>query len=393
MTGSKTLSKDIEANVKTPAFIYDERAIIEKIALFRGLVPRETCNLLFPLKCFSIYEGLRTIAGAVDGFSVSSLFEAQIARYLDRKIQIHLTTPGLKRDDMPSFFSLCDYISFNSLSQFEMANEIGKAGSSFGLRVNPQLSFIRDKRYNPCRIDSKLGVPLEVLSRMVSVSHPMLESVEGIHFHSNCESTDFNSLVITLEKIESMATGLFDMVNWINLGGGYLFNKPSDLDGLIELVLRLKNRYNVQVFFEPGKAIVGDAGYIVASVVDVFDSDAQSVAVLDTTVNHMPEVFEYQYKPHVTRASRNGEHRYVLAGCSCLSGDLFGTYRFKEPLSVGSRVTFSGVGAYTMVKANMFNGINLPAVYGINQKGMCELKVRFEYKEYLSRCGVRDAFA
>jgi carboxynorspermidine decarboxylase len=107
----------------------------------------------------------------------------------------------------------------------------------------------------------------------------------------------------------------------------------------------------------------------------------------------MPEVFEYQYKPYVTQESRNGEYRYVLAGCTCLPGDLFGTYRFKEPLRVGSRVTFAGVGAYTMVKANMFNGINLPAVYGINQKGMCELKVRFEYKEYLSRCGVRDAFA
>jgi carboxynorspermidine decarboxylase len=254
MTGLKTLSKDIVANVKTPAFIYDERTILEKIALFRGRVPKEMCNLLFPLKCFSIYEGLRTIAGAVDGFSASSLFEAQLARHLERKIQIHLTTPGIKRDDMPSFFSLCDHISFNSLSQFEMANEIGKVGSSFGLRVNPQLSFIRDKRYDPCRIDSKLGVPLEVLSRMVSVSHPMLESVEGIHFHSNCESTDFNSLVITLEKIESMATGLFDMVDWINLGGGYLFNKSPDLDELIELVLRLKNRYNVQVFFEPGKA-------------------------------------------------------------------------------------------------------------------------------------------
>ena len=92
-------------------------------------------------------------------------------------------------------------------------------------------------------------------------------------------------------------------------------------------------------------------------------SDGKEVAVLDTTVNHMPEVFEYQFRPEVLGHSDAGPHEYVLAGMSCLAGDVFGEYRFDEPLRVGSRVVFTDAGAYTIVKANTFNGIPLPTVY------------------------------
>jgi len=54
---------------------------------------------------------------------------------------------------------------------------------------------------------------------------------------------------------------------------------------------------------------------------------------------------------------------YVLAGSTCLAGDLFGTYQFPEPLTIGSRVVFPAMGAYSLVKAHMFNGQPLPNIY------------------------------
>jgi carboxynorspermidine decarboxylase len=77
----------------------------------------------------------------------------------------------------------------------------------------------------------------------------------------------------------------------------------------------------------------------------------------------------------------------VLAGCTCLAGDLFGEYAFGEPLRVGSRVVFPGMGAYTLVKAHMFNGVNLPAVYALTEDGDLSLKRRFTYGDFASRCG------
>jgi carboxynorspermidine decarboxylase len=116
---------------------------------------------------------------------------------------------------------------------------------------------------------------------------------------------------------------------------------------------------------------VRDGGTFVASVVDLIDTGGQAVAVLDTSVNHMPEVFEYSDLPDIepkVLGDRDdlpvGEgFSYVLAGSTCLAGDLFGTYQFAEPLVIGSRVVFPAMGAYSLVKAHMFNGQPLPNIY------------------------------
>ena len=114
-----------------------------------------------------------------------------------------------------------------------------------------------------------------------------------------------------------------------------------------------------------------DGGIFVASVVDLIDTDGRTVAVLDTSVNHMPEVLEYSDLPgiepevlsHRDDLPASEGFSYVLAGSTCLAGDLFGTYQFAEPLAIGSRVVFPAMGAYSLVKAHMFNGQPLPNIY------------------------------
>src|SRR5207253_9162389 len=115
------------------------------------------------------------------------------------------------------------------------------------------------------------------------------------------------------------------------------------------------------------------------------------VAILDTTVNHMPEVFEYQFEPDVAEHVNNGKYEYILAGCSCLAGDLFGDYAFDRPLKIGSQITFENVGAYTLVKANMFNGINLPSIYLSDQTGLLDLVKDFTFDDFVNRFGLEYA--
>lgn len=138
---------------------------------------------------------------------------------------------------------------------------------------------------------------------------------------------------------------------------------------------------------EPGASIVRRSGSLVSSVVDLFPSGDRQVAVLDTSVNHMPEVFEYKFEPDVLGDSDSGEFEYLLAGSACLAGDLFGEYAFEEPLTTGSRVVFPDVGAYSLVKANMFNGINLPTVYLLTDQGELQELKRYRFDDFLSLCG------
>jgi len=374
--------------LNTPAFVYSEDRVIKSVKVLQGIKFETKIKLLFPLKSFSIADALCHISVYFDGFSASSMFEAKLAWDLqgDGKL-IHITTPGMKIYEVQILSELCDYISFNSLSQYGRCLSLISNNVSCGLRINPQLTFVKDERYNPCRKHSKLGVPLNTLREISENGSKVLQNMKGIHFHTNCESEDFDPLFKTVQHIDAQLHKLRGQIEWINLGGGYLFEEGQNFDRFVETVNFLRNKYDVDVFFEPGKAIVGDAGYIVSSVVDIFESDGKTIAILDTSVNHMPEVFEYQYRPDVMQETEDGAYEYTLAGCTCLAGDLFGEYRFEDPLEIGSHIVFEGMGAYTLVKANMFNGVNLPSIYAHTTDGKLELKKQFGYEDFKSRCG------
>ena len=270
-----------------------------------------------------------------------------------------------------------------------------------GIRVNPQLSFADDCRYDPCRPHSKLGVPLDALAEVHRADPSQLDGVGGLLVHSNCDSPDFSELRATVDRLRDRIPGLLQQVEWVNLGGGYLFEdddgEPShNLDGLCRTIDGLRSDYGVKVFVEPGSGLIRAAGYFVATVLDMFESGGTTVAVLDTSVNHMPEVFEYGFQPGVVGAldgpkgaeDDGAPHEYLLAGCTCLAGDLFGTYRFTEPLAVGDRVVFSNSGSYTLAKASTFNGVALPSVYALTTSGDLVLQSSPSYEDFAARWGL-----
>lgn len=385
---SPTELESVKARVETPAFIYDERAIARHLDGAATIREVAGCRVLYALKPFTIASALRRMAPGLDGFAASSLFEAMLARdVLGDRGTVHLTTPGLRPSEIARLDRLCDHVAFNSLSQWRRFRGAMSGEGKCGLRINPHLSLVGDDRYDPCRPGSKLGTPMDELALLAEREPSSLAGLGGLHFHTNCDAESLAPWLATVEQVDRRLGGLLERVSWVNLGGGYLLDPPLDLEPLARAVDLLRSKYGVTVFIEPGAAFVRDAGYLIASVVDRFASDGREIAVLDTTVGHMPEVFEYQFEPDILGHEDDAGHEYTLAGCSCLAGDVFGDYAFREPLEVGSRVVFAEAGAYTLVKAHMFNGINLPAIYAWTESGELELKRAFTYADFLGRCG------
>ncbi len=379
----------IKSIKRLPAFIYDEVEITKACQRLNRLFSRIGVSQLFPLKCHSVYGSLNIIAKHVDGFAVSSLFEAQLARdILDTAQKVHLTSPSLQDQETETLLSLCDSVSFNSLSQWERCKKSVLGKIQCGLRINPQLSFIKDDRYNPCRPNSRLGIPLQHLKRLFESNPKLFENIEGLHFHTNCDSQDLTPLLKTIQRLDKHIPGLLEQSRHINLGGGYLLEENDDTAPLCEGVRLLQDKHNLKVIIEPGAGLVQDKCYLVAQVTDIFDSESEKVAILNTTVNHMPEVFEYQFSPDIAgSAGKAGRHTYILGGATCLAGDVFGMYAFDTPLAIGSRVIFTGVGAYTLVKSHMFNGINLPAIYALTAEAELKFKKGYGYDDFKNRCG------
>jgi carboxynorspermidine decarboxylase len=378
------------AAVETPALVVDEAAIVRVLEAAAALRARSGCRVLYamkPLVCPFVLELMRPW---LDGFGTSSLFESRLARsVLGEAGSVHITTPGFRPAEIDELDALCDRISFNSLNQYSRFRSRVTRPQSAGLRVNPKLPLVADVRYNPCRPDSKLGVPIDRLLRLFR-SGPKRERPHGLHVHTNCDSDDWGELLATVRHLEAKLAARLAELHWLNLGGGYLLGPDAHTAPLVEAAELLRDRYHIEVIIEPGAAFVREAGSLVSEVIDLFRSGSKSVAVLDTTVNHMPEVFEYQFEPDVLGHDDDGEYEYQVVGSTCLAGDLMGEYAFAAPLRLGSRVVLQNVGAYALVKAQMFNGINLPSIYSVRTDGEVVLRRRFHYHDFLARTGAPD---
>lgn len=365
----------------SPALILDKNSVTRVLQKLTQLKRQCSCKVLYSVKALPFATVMDWVSTAVDGYSVSSLFEARwaaerIALNPGIAHSVHLTTPGISPDQIVELSQHCSHISFNSYTQYQRYAETISSSVSVGLRINPKLSFLADDRFDPCRRWSKLGVSIDEFYELGA-----LKPLQGLHIHNAFSALDFDPLIKTMDKLTDKLRLEWMNLKWLNLGGGYLFDQIENFQPFIEMVTQLRDEFSVDVYIEPGKALVGHAGHLVATVIDTFISDNERIAVLDTSVNHNPEVFEYQRQPILHEHALNGEYRVMLVGCTCLAGDIFGWYQLDKPLVVGDRVTFKQVGAYSLIKANRFNGYNLPDIYTVDADRLTKVK-QYQYMDY-----------
>jgi carboxynorspermidine decarboxylase len=212
------------------------------------------------------------------------------------------------------------------------------------------------------------------------------EEINGLHFHTLCESSA-DSLERTLAAVESRFAPYLKQVRWVNFGGGHHITKPGyDVDLLIRLIRDFRTHWGVEVYLEPGEAIALNAGYLVASVLDVVQG-CPPVAILDTSATaHMPDVLEMPYRPAVLGSGQPGEyaHSYLLGGLTCLASDVIGEYSFEEPLAPGRKLIFLDMAHYTMVKNTWFNGVRLPSLVLFDGSAY-RVQRAFQYRDYRDR--------
>ncbi|NQU64388.1 MAG: carboxynorspermidine decarboxylase, partial [SAR324 cluster bacterium] len=288
--------------------------------------------------------------------------------------------PAFSAADIEQLVATSDYLIFNSTSQWHRFRELIPGNISCGLRINPEYSEVAVELYNPCAANSRLGITRRHFPAD-------LDGITGLHFHALCEQN-----ADTLERILSVVEKNFgaeiQQMKWVNFGGGHHITRSDyDLDLLIQLITSFKDRYDVELYLEPGEAIALNCGVLVASVLDIVENDT-NIAILDTSAEaHMTDVLAMPYRVEILGADKPGVHPHVyrLAGLTCLAGDVIGDYSFPMKLEPGSKVVFLDMGHYSMVKNNMFNGVQLPAIALRDKNGQINLVRHFGYQDYKNR--------
>lgn len=350
------------ARVPSPCYVVDETAIEHNLKILNYVQEASGAKILLALKAFSMFSLAPLVTKYLHGVCASGYNEARLGREEYNK-EVHTYSPAFKQSEFSDILSFSDHLVFNSFNQWFTFKEACLAAQStknlhFGLRVNPMHSEGATPLYDPCSPGSRLGIPAN------EFKGKDLSGISGLHFHTLCEQ-EFAPLARTLDAVEEQFGDLLHTMQWFNFGGGHHITREGyDVEALIKKIRAIQEKYQVQVYLEPGEAIALNAGIFVAEVIDILENNG-AIAILDASATcHMPDVLEMPYTPRITGAGKPGElaYTYKLGGPSCLAGDVIAEYSFDKPLHAGDRIVFEDMAIYTMVKNTTFNGIALPSI-------------------------------
>jgi len=366
----------------SPAFVVDLGRLRHNLAILDEVQRRSGAKILMAMKAYAMWATFPLIAQTLKGVCASSPWEARLGR---EKFggEVHSFAAAFKESDVRELLAISDHLVFNSFQQLERFRPLWeKSGVSIGLRVNPEHSEGHTELYDPCAPKSRLGIP------RAAFEGQSLHGVDGLHFHTLCEQL-FEPLQRTATVFEEKFGAFLPGMKWLNLGGGHHITREGyEIDALVELVKYFRGKYGVEVYLEPGEAVVIGTGVLVGEVLDVVHNQVDT-AILDVSATcHMPDCLEMPYRPVITGGGEPGEKAYTcrIGGPSCLAGDVLGDWSFAKPLQPGDRLCFEDMAHYTMVKTTTFNGIQHPHLCTFEPE-TGELKVvrSFGYEDFRSR--------
>ena len=370
--------------LSTPCYVVVENLLRKNLEILKNVEKRTGCKILLAQKAFSMFAVYPLMGEYLSGTAASGLYEAKLGCEEMPGKEVHVFSPAFTEAEFPEILQVSDHIVFSSFSQWKRFRPLVQAsgkGVECGLRVNPEYSEQEHGIYDPCAPFSRLGVTA------VNFEEKELDGITGLHFHTLCEQ-DSDALEHTLDVFEKRFGKYLSGMKWVNFGGGHHITREGyDIPRLERCIDRIQRKYGVQVYLEPGEAVALNAGFLVASVIDLIHN-GKNIAILDTSAAcHMPDVLEMPYRPRIIGAGEPGEKAYAvrLGGPTCLAGDVIGDYSFDHPVKTGDRLVFCDMAIYTMVKNNTFNGMKLPDIVLLTKEDEAKVVRRFGYEDFKTR--------
>lgn len=371
-----------DPSIRTPYYVVDETRLLHNLHILRDVQQHTGCRILLAQKAFSMFAVYPLLREYLAGSAASGLYEARLGKECFGG-ETHVFSPAFRPDEFDEILTYADHFVFNSPAQVKrFAAQARAAGKSCGLRINPECSTQEGHAvYDPCSPGSRLGTTLE------NFDESILPLLDGLHFHTLCEQNS-DDLETTVAAVEQKFGKYLHQMKWLNLGGGHHITRADyDIARLEKIICHLRDTYDVQVYLEPGEAVVLNAGFLVSRVLETM-RNGMDIAILDTSAAcHMPDVLEMPYRPPVLNSGEPSEkpYTYRLTGPTCLAGDIIGDYSFDAPLTEDTAVVFGDMALYTMVKTNTFNGMPLPSIVLRKADGSFSLIREFSYEDFKTR--------
>ena len=357
--------KDYRIKKKTPFLIINKDRIKEKYHLFANIL--EEAEIYFSVKANSNSQVIKTLMDLGSGFDVASVGElnivlrqggdpSKVSFSAPTKIPWHITEAYKKG---------VRFFAFDSKAELEKIARLAPQSSVFCRVAVPN-------KGSEWPLLGKFGVEPKGVVPLLKYAQTLGLKPSGTAFHvgSQClrPQTWVEALKI-MDRIWREAKENSLDLELLNLGGGFPVRYQKDIP-YIPFILRLikktiKNLFpkGIRLILEPGRAIIGDAGILVASVINYAHRGSGLWVYLDTGVyNGLLEILEgFSYEIVTEKDSLSERVEATLAGPTCDSTDIIARNISLPPLEIGDKVFFLNAGAYTISYEN-YNGIPFPEV-------------------------------
>lgn len=367
----------IAARVGTPVYVYSAstlRARYRAIDEAFGAYPHRLHYALKANSLLAIARLMYELGGAVDA---NSIWEIELARRAGFQ-PTDVVFTGVGKTDaelecaVPLGLKAINAESAGELARIEaIAGRLGTV-ARVAIRVNPDIDAKSHPHISTGLKVNKFGVPLEEARALFSAfaSRRALKLV-AVHLHVGSQITSLDPLTRAAEVAAALARELRASgieLEYADLGGGLGISYESDeAPSAAEYAARLVETMQgtgLPIVLEPGRAIAGPAGVLVARVVDVKPRNAVSdFAVLDAGMTELlrPALYGAFHRVEPVQPRAGALKQYELVGPVCESSDVVGRDRLLPPLEPGDLVAIRDAGAYGAAMASNYNRRPLPA--------------------------------
>src|SRR5580693_6773996 len=388
--------------VGTPFYCYSSAAIAGSFKAFRDAFAGQNIAISYAMKANSNQAVLTTLAGLGAGMDVVSEGELRRARaagvpgerIIFSGVGKTLAEMNLGLDENIFCFNVESELELEALSH--AASDRG-AVAPIAIRVNPDVDARTHAKIATGKSENKFGVPISRARDVYAYARTLPGlSVQGVDMHIGSQITDLqpfdDAFALLAEFVQTLrADG--HKIEHVDLGGGLGIayrndnNPPPSLEQYAKVVAQRTAALGCKVILEPGRAIVGAAGALVASVIYLKKGENKLFVIVDAAMNDLvrPTLYDAHHDILPVTAPEPGAYltRSDVVGPVCESGDYLALNRDLPELAAGDLVAVMSAGAYGAVQAGTYNSRLLVPEVLVKGEEFSVVRPRRTYEELI----------
>lgn len=357
----------------TPLYVYDADKIASQIDRLNQAFSGVNLKLKYATKALSNISVLKWMRKHNVGLDVVSVQEAYLGLKAGFQPEDILYTPNcVSMDEIVEAVDLGLTINIDNISILEQFGHKYKDTVPCCVRLNPHIMAGGNAKISTGHIDSKFGISILQMRHLLRVIETYNIKVVGLHIHTGSDILDSEVFLRGTEIIFEAAEDFPDL-EFIDFGSGFkvAYREGDVTTDIEELGSELSKRFksfckergkDLELWFEPGKFLVSEAGYFLAKVNVIKTTPATVFVGIDTGMNHLMRPMMYDAYHTIENISNNSstERVYTIVGYICET-DTFGTDRKLTEVREGDIIAIKNAGAYGFSMASNYNSRYRPA--------------------------------